>query len=200
MNKLRQNSGSLWQYLTSSHGVILMTYTAGFAVLALVTALIVSYISTHEAERVLVDEGQGFAQLVAQSAVIPLLTGSEENSNDFLDPLLSYQNIYHITVFDRDIKPFFSAGGVSKWMPEKNDLTSANGAMLIHEDEDHWYFASPVKTEGNDSSVVGYAFIIISKKTINTLGKNILTNALAFSAKYPTISSSGRIKIEHFLK
>ena len=169
---------TLWQYLATSHGLILLTYTSGFAVLALVTALIVSYVGAREAEKVLLDEGRGFVQLAAQSAVVPLLTGSEENSNDFLSPLLAYQNVYHITVYDREFKLFFNTGKEPKWMPTINDLSKISEASLIHEDQKYWYFLSPVWTEGNDSERIGNVFTILTKETINVLGKNILTYTL----------------------
>lgn len=166
---------SIWQYFTSSHGVILLTYTLGFAVLALLTAIIISYISTKEAESVFIDEGRGFVKLAAQSAVVPLLTGSAENSNDFLNPLLSYQNVSHISVYDRENNAFFTGGKIPTWIPERDILKHINHARLIHEDNDHWYFAAPVVTEGKDRSWIGYVFMDITKQTVNTLGSNILT-------------------------
>lgn len=175
MIKTRDIGKSILQYLTSSHVLILATYTMGFVVLTLVTALTVSYISTREAERVFVEEGKGFTQLVAQSSVIPLLTGSEENSSDYLNPLLSYQNVYHITVYDRNSKSFFTAGNSPAWMPTKDNFIDVNDATLIHEDKEYWYLSSPVMTEKKDSERIGNVFTVITKKTINTLGGNILT-------------------------
>src|SRR3990172_8348145 len=128
------NTKPIWRYLTSSHGLILLTYAAGFVVLALVTALLVSYISTREAEKVLINEGEGFAQLAAQSAVIPLLTGSMENSADYLNPLISYRNVYHITVYDREYRPFFVSGRKPEWAPTLEQLKSVERTSLIHED------------------------------------------------------------------
>jgi len=169
------NPHRIWRYLTSSHGLILLTYTAGFAVLALVTALLVSYISTREAEKVLVNEGIGFAELAAQSAVIPLLTGSKENSEDYLNPLISYQNVYHLAVYDRGFQEFFNSGENSLWTPTENQLRSANITSLAHEDKFYWYIIAPVMTEVENNEHIGSIFTVISKKAINKLGSNIHT-------------------------
>jgi len=175
---MNNESKILFRYFTSSHGLILLTYTTGFAVLALVTSLLVSYMSTREAEKVFVNEGTGFAELAAQSAVIPLLTGSRENGEDYLNPLIAYQNVYHITVYGRDFRGFFMAGNESSWQPSQEQLMKINHASLIHEDNSYWYIAAPVLTEGQDSERIGNVFIVITKTAINKLGNNIHTYTL----------------------
>ncbi len=173
---------------------LILTFSIGIIIMAILTSLALSKLSTHELRKRLMDEGYQNTEMLAAQSTLALLYQSADNVQNIAEAILAYPDVIGIGIFTINKQPLLMLG-------DKSDISrlydvNTNRAKIISETDNAWHFAGPVhanklnpkesdspfESEPTNPKILGYVHIAIGKRTLNQLSKNIYITNLSVSA------------------
>lgn len=187
LRKIKSVSGNLqfWQQLAIVYGL-------GILVLALVTSIIVSSISSDSVRSQLMDQGVQVAETLAAQSKIALLYQSGEAGAEAAEATLNFPDVNGVAIFTSQGEPVFSSSPELALPRESGGVTDSS-AKLVGETQNNWLFVAPVSVEAgvdpfelgleNDqnSELVGYVLVDMSKESLHALAWKIRQSNIVVS-------------------
>ncbi|ETN91586.1 Bacteriophytochrome cph2 [Gammaproteobacteria bacterium MOLA455] len=179
---------------------ISLVFILGILVLAFVTSLTVSKISSSIIEVHEVLQGKQVTESLARRSEIALLYQSPEAASDIGEDAMNFPGVKGILIETDKSDVLFSMG--SMFVADSSDFVDqdtqqaaemasekATELSLISENIDFWKFASPVYTSSaddhqaldtasSDHVLLGYITVVVGKDTLHKMQKSILQNNL----------------------
>ena len=122
-----------------------LIFVVGILVMALITSLAVSNISSKIFRDGQLQQGFQVIESLARQGELSLLYQSRESAKDLVDNALSFPGVKAVTVMLETGETLYAGGDETLLEGNHSDEVS-----LIHEDDNHWVFNAPVvagKTE-----------------------------------------------------
>ncbi len=208
---IANNANNLtWYFLTDRHAgkmrqtqhvrkmgfrnQLLLAFSIGIVIMALVSSLAISELSKRAVRERLVEEGLKTTENFAEQSTLALLYQSADNARDFAEATLALPDIVGVGIFDQERIPVLVLG--RRGNLDRRVGLPKHGSHLVSETSKSWHFSSPVyankpSSDQEDSpfeastpepEFLGYAQVILSKKTLNQLSRNIYVTNLSVSA------------------
>jgi len=179
---------------------ISLVFIFGILVLAFVTSVTVSKISSSIIEEHEVLQGKQVTESLARRSEIALLYQSPEAAGDIGEDAMNFPGVKGILIETDKSDVLFSTG--SMFVADSSDFVDqgtqqtpetasekATELSLISENIDFWKFASPVYTSSaddhqvmdttsSDHVLLGYITVVVGKDTLHKMQKSILQNNL----------------------
>ncbi|SMF14744.1 Signal transduction histidine kinase [Alteromonadaceae bacterium Bs31] len=160
-----------------------IAFGAGIFILALVTTLVVSRVSTQALQERIIVEGTQLALELAERSTLALLYESEQTAEEAVGILDTFKDVVSVQVLSREMKPLYSRG---KPM-EANMASSVNlvNNVIVADEKLHWHFIATVKVKRLDNEpihtlsivpedVLGFVRVVMSKESLKSMAINIL--------------------------
>ena len=170
-----------------------LVFVVGILLLASVTSLVVSKISSGIIEEHQVLQGMQVTESLARQSEVALLYQSEESARDIGRNAVNFPGVKGIIIetdksdllFDIGVTSLGSPGQIA--VPEKSMELS-----LVDENENFWKFTSPVYTSNGEDNLdigeadeekilLGYITVIAGKDTLRLMQRSTLRNNMLVS-------------------
>jgi diguanylate cyclase (GGDEF)-like protein len=172
-----------------------LTFSIGILLLALLTSLATSTLSSRTVHAKLIEQGLQATETLAGQSTLALLYLSADNAEEPLRAGLAFPDVLGAGIYDLTRRPLLDRGespvppgGVDTWPKQPGlDLETA----------DAWYFVAPVYAHpgkhGQDSpfadarnpdELIGYARVKMGKDTLKAMATSILRTNLAVSVAF----------------
>jgi diguanylate cyclase (GGDEF)-like protein len=172
---------------------LVLTFTIGILLLAVVSSLAISELSSRTVRDKLIEEGRQATESLAAQSTLALLYRSADNAKDAVQATLAFPDIIGVAIYDPQHKVLVSEG--EEALPDGVDATWPQVLQLERETEHAWYFFAPVYTgraaeEGDESpfetssfepQLIGYVRLVMGKETLHTMAGDILRGNLIVS-------------------
>ncbi|MFV2061660.1 MAG: ATP-binding protein [Gammaproteobacteria bacterium] len=173
---------------------LILTFGIGIIVMAILTSLALSKLSTHELRKRLLDEGSQTTETLTEQSTLALLYQSADNVRGVAEAILAYPDVIGIGIFNSKTEPLLTIGNKSE-INRYYDVSSSK-IKIIAETNTAWHFSGPVYANKSNSKdahspfevtpntpeILGYVHVAIGKKTLNQLSRNIYITNLSVSA------------------
>lgn len=167
-----------------------VVFSVGIFLLALVTTIVVSNVSTQTMRERIINEGVQIAEALAEQSTLALLYGSEENAAEAAELLSTFEDVVGIVVLHKDMTPLYQKGNVTS-SKVVSPSTVINNITLTN-DTDVWQFMAPVQvyqdeftdplnSENQQAETIGFVKIYISKHSLREMATTIFTYNLIVS-------------------
>ena len=169
---------------------LLITVVVGVICLALAASLTISWITSRDTRKIMVEQGLQISDSFARQSVLALLFEAGENAEDSATATLEFPNISHVTIYKKNNDVLLNKGGKVDWQPSGNLMFSDNRGSLVNESLNYLHFISPVYTEGDETpfgitqakpELLGYVHVAMSKDSLRQLQRNILLESVSIS-------------------
>ena len=172
---------------------LLITVIFGVICLALATSLTISWVTSKDTRKIMVEQGLQITDSFARQSILALLFEAGENAEDSAIATLEFPNISHVTVYKNNNDILLNKGAKVDWQPSGNLTFSDNKGKLVNETIGYLHFISPVYTvrpQNNESpfgitqaepELLGYVHVAMSKDSLRKLQRNILLESVAIS-------------------
>ncbi|WP_086931925.1 response regulator [Agarilytica rhodophyticola] len=185
-------------------------FSAGILILAFVSTLVISNVSSRAMYKRIVSEGLKLTETFAEQSTLALLYQSHDGAAEVSDVFLSFPDVLGVEVIQRDMTVLYNVGKYSKKQDSK--LLLPGESSLLSEDSRGWEFVSPVYTgreqesqqddEGlddvfyedqdleiesdgisvdDDKQLIGYVKLYIGKESLNKITSDIFSYNLLIS-------------------
>lgn len=159
-----------------------VVFSVGILLLALVTTIVVSNVSTQNMHERIISEGKQLAEALAEQSTLALLYGSEENAEDAVKILGAFEDVVGVAVLHRDMSLLYQKGNIGS-VALQNLPFSVNGVSVTDE-EDIWQFIAPVQVshevsgdplqnQKQEVEIIGFVKIVISKRSLKEMASKI---------------------------
>lgn len=187
LTKLKSGFKSLrfWHQLAIVYGL-------GILVLALITSVVVSSMSSSSVRTQLVSQGKQVAESLATQSKIALLYRSSDIAAEVSDATLNFPDVNGAGIFTLQGEPVFTTLSVGELGPVSFD-PAIESATLFSETPGNWLFVAPVSVGattdpydlgfGSEDSyeLIGFVLVDMSKDSLQTLGLRILQSNILVS-------------------
>ncbi|MCW8853975.1 MAG: EAL domain-containing protein [Gammaproteobacteria bacterium] len=175
------------------HQLFIMV-SAGIIVMLSASTLTSTWFTNQQVKNILLAEGLEHTENLARNSTLALLYSSPENANSAIQSTLAFNGIDGLAIYDREHNRFIFKG--TKDLPLKLDtnITASTEARIFYEDDNYWHFIAPVilRTSNDEmdkqlfkeekkQDTLGYAYIILNKKTLDNIKTGILVNNLGIA-------------------
>ena len=171
-------------------------FSAGILLLALVTTIVVSKVSTETMHARIISEGKQIAAALAEQSTLALLYSSEETAAEAVEILSAFEDVVGVAVLHKDKKQLYQKGESLEIKGEQ--IFSHSDQILVRNTENLWEFIAPVVLERQSSEgqtepldheieVIGYVKILMSKRSLKEMATNIFMYNLAVSVSLAAI-------------
>ena len=164
---------------------LVTTFLVGIFITAALSTYLISSFTSSKVEEKVEDEGFQITRDFADRNTLALLYFSEESARENVEAIKNFQDVKGVAVFDIEKKPLIEDGAST--FPEAGDIWPEE-MKLVSENNDAWYFASPVYARGNDPVIaespfieevderelLGYVHVHMSKESLHALESTIL--------------------------
>ena len=179
---------------------ISLVFIFGILVLAFVTSVTVSKISSTIIEEHEMLQGKQVTESLARRSEIALLYQSPETASDIGGDAMNFPGVKGIVIETDKSDVLFATGAMfvadsSEFVDQDSQQTAetankkATELSLVSENIDFWKFASPVYTSSTDDSqgmdttnsdhvLLGYITVVVGKDTLHKMQKSTLQNNL----------------------
>ena len=123
---------------------LVLTFTVGILLLAVISSLAISKLSSGTVRDKLIEEGRHATESLAAQSTLALLYRSADNAKDAMKVTLAFPDILGVEIYDSQHKMLVSEG--EKALPDSIDVIRPQVPQLEHETDQAWYFAAPVYT------------------------------------------------------
>ncbi|MFT6420892.1 MAG: diguanylate cyclase (GGDEF)-like protein [Porticoccus sp.] len=167
-----------------------LIFVVGILVMALITSLAVSNISSKIFRDGQLQQGFQVIESLARQGELSLLYQSRESAKDLVDNALNFPGVKAVTVMLDTGEVLYAGGDEALQSGVHSDEVS-----LIHEDDNHWVFNAPVlagKTEDalweeysddgkSERETLGYISVVVGKDALILMEQSILQSNLFIS-------------------
>ena len=167
-----------------------LIFVVGILVMALITSLAVSNISSKIFRDGQLQQGFQVIESLARQGELSLLYQSRESAKDLVDNALNFPGVKAVTVMLDTGEVLYAGGDEALQSGAHSDEVS-----LIHEDDNHWVFNAPVlagKTEDalweeysddgkSERETLGYISVVVGKDALILMEQSILQSNLFIS-------------------
>ena len=163
--------------------------------LAAVTTLVFTEVSSREMRAYILEGGLKLAENLANQSTLAILYESQETAAEVAGSFMAYPDVTGVDIYTSAGAEVFHAG--ESVALDHLSLSKADAVSLYKEDDDFWYFISPVLSGGQsaeqaetldsmhakfESETLGYVGLVIGKNTLIKLTEDILVyNLLVLS-------------------
>ena len=170
-----------------------LVFVVGILLLASLTSLVVSKISSGIIEENQVLQGMQVTESLARQSEVALLYQSEESARDIGKNAVNFPGVKGIIIETDKSDLLFNIGITSLGLPDQQTITEkANELSLVAESENFWKFTSPVYTSNGESNLnideadeervlLGYITVIAGKDTLRLMQQSTLRNNMLVS-------------------
>jgi two-component system, NarL family, sensor histidine kinase BarA len=137
-----------------------------------------------------IETGQQLANNFSEQVVLALLTESEENAQEALDRVLSFQSVVGVAIYKNNKEALISSLEISDNIANAAIEKLLINVLALFETSDEWIFSAPVifKEEGYDEELVdpdeeatsqqtlGYVFVKYDKSSLQQIQQSIFIN------------------------
>lgn len=170
-----QNSNTLSSRLSiKSQAIAIMV--AGIAVMVILLGLLTNYVVNQQSKTLMLKNAFQITEGLAQQAVFPILSGSEENAESAINQVLGFQPVITARLRVEHNKIFIEKSKNNHSLPIKTNQPKTT--EIIDENSKFWLISTPVKViaeaesefDFNDSSqsdeTIGFAEVLYSKANL----------------------------------
>lgn len=162
--------------------------------LAIITSLTTAWITNSHVRDILIKEGLKVTQGVANHSVLALLYNSAENANQAVETALAFHSINYVMIIDKNLHPLVNSPIPQADLPLPDEISNVGMTPILSRDTlDTWHFIAPVflpettidgadvsnTVENNSSTLLGYAYVIMTKSTLKSIRNTTLVNNLS---------------------
>ena len=170
-----------------------LVFVVGILLLASVTSLVVSKISSGIIEEHQVLQGMQVTESLARQSEVALLYQSEESARDIGRNAVNFPGVKGIIIETDKSDLLFNIGITSFYLPDQAVATEKTDELsLVAESENFWKFTSPVYTSNGESNpginetadekvLLGYITVIAGKDTLRLMQQSTLRNNMLVS-------------------
>jgi len=180
-----------------------VAFTAGILVLAGVSSLATSRLSTDTVRDTLVAQGLRVTATFANQSRLAVLYGSGENAAEAAAGTLDFPDVRGVSVHAADGTRLLHRGAAT--VPSGSFREATSRPTLVASTDDAWYFVAPVVTGpdaarassanefglyeqgGVESSQPGYVRLVMDKQTLASTASDILQGNVTVAAALATI-------------
>ena len=164
-------------------------------VLAAVTTLVFTEVSSRAMRAYILEGGLKLAENLANQSTLAILYESRETAAEVAGSFMAYPDVAGVDIYTSAGAEVFHAG--ESVALDHLSLAKADAVSLYKEDDDYWFFISPVLSGGQateqpetldsmhanfESETLGYVGLVIGKNTLIKLTEDILVyNLLVLS-------------------
>lgn len=167
-----------------------LIFVVGILVMALITSLAVSNISSKIFRDGQLQQGFQVTESLARQGELSLLYQSRESAKDLVDNALNFPGVKAVTVMLETGEILYAGGDETLQAGDYSDEVS-----LIHEDNDHWVFNAPVVAGKAEEALweeysddgqagretLGYISVVVGKDALILMEQSILQSNLFIS-------------------
>ncbi len=176
-----------------------LTFTVGILLLAVVSSLAISKLSSETVRDKLISEGLHATESLAAQSTLALLYWSSDNARDAVQTTIAFPDITGVSIYNSEYVTLLTEG--EQGLPDGVISTWSSETKLELDVENAWYFIAPVYAgtplENQDESpfdsviyepeLIGYVRLVKSKETLHTMAKDILWGNLYISIALSSI-------------
>lgn len=184
----------MWANLKSGFGnlrfwhQLAIVYGVGILVLALVTSVVVSSMTSSSVRTQLIGQGVQVAESLALQSKVALLYRSPDVAAEVSNATLNFPGVNGAGIFTLQGDPVFTTTSVGE-----PGAISIESATLLRETDGSWTFVAPVFVGAVSSpydagfdfdsrhELIGFVLVDMSKESLQTLGKRILQSNIVIS-------------------
>lgn len=159
-----------------------VVFSAGILLLALVTAIVVSNVSTQTMRERILNEGRQLAEALAEASKLALLYGSEQNAEDAVKMLSAFEDVVGVAVIQRDMSLLYQHGEPGS--TKIKEALSYGTLIDIVDEPELWQFTAPVKIihdmsedpnpeARHEVEILGFVKILMSKRSLREMASRI---------------------------
>lgn len=181
---------------------LLVTIAGGIIGLAVTASVATAWVTSNQAQKLLVAQGLQVTGNLADQSVLALLYGSGENAQDAARATLAFPDVHWVSIRDLDHKALLDEGteGIRS-LTEDKMIWVKDGPQLIGDAPDAWHFMAPVytydqvsegefplyATENPAPELLGHVYVVMSKATLNTMRFSIFSNNITIALSFSVI-------------
>jgi diguanylate cyclase (GGDEF)-like protein len=168
-----------------------LIFVLGIFVMALITSLAVSHISSQIVRDREIEQGLQVTSSLAKQSELALLYQSKESAKELVSSALNFPGVKTIIIATETGAVLYAGGEVPSDFP----LYTPQLEKMVYEDEHYWVFSSPVIAGESQDNVwgelhdedveqqelLGYITVRIGKDTVILMEKSILNGNLVIS-------------------
>lgn len=161
-------------------------FTVGVVLLAILSSVAVSALSSRSVNFTLVKQGSQAAEAFASQSALALLYESPENATEAVKTTLAFPDIVGVAIYDLEQSELLAEGDAALLREPVVQWPSSTG--LVRESDDEWEFMAPVysqplgsqdedspfRSSAPDPQLLGYVRVVMGKETLHVLGGDIL--------------------------
>ncbi len=171
--------------------LLVWTFSIGILLLALITTMVTTTLSTRSVSDRLLQEGLNLTKTTAERSRVSLLYLSESEAKYIADTMLAFPDLVEVSIFDNEKKLLY--GTDKKVNQLEQDSSWPDSLSLVSENSEHWHFVSPVYTgtqveddspflgQEAQAELVGYVRIVLGKESIHRMEADIFRYNLLVS-------------------
>jgi len=167
-----------------------IVFSVGIFVLALVTTVVVSNVSTQALRERVISEGEQLVEQMAQQSTLALLYESVDNAEEAVNVFIDFKDIVGISIYHRDGTTFYHSGEAETLFSADREVVVKS--LLVSEDQNNLVFMAPVLVEEQSFDqpydlettsveIIGYVSVAINKSSLREMATNIFVYNFIFS-------------------
>ncbi len=168
---------------------LVTTFLLGIFITAAISTYLITTSTSKQVEERVKSEGFQITHDFAERNILALLYLSEESAKDNVEAIKNFHDVEGVAVFDAKKQALVEDG---KSTLIENAESWPNEIELVTENNDAWYFVSPVYARGSDPSIMelpfldevnekellGYVRVYIGKGSLHALERKILNTTI----------------------
>ncbi len=170
---------------------LVLTFSIGVGLLAAISSFAITHYSSKAVRQLLIEQGHQVVETLASQSTLALLYSSPENAQVAAEATMAFPDVLGVAIYDIEGNPLLKLGKFNNLPIEPYSTTDAVG--LVADRAEGWYFVAPVyagnlvnneedspfATVMTKRELLGHVFVVMGKKTLKIMEKNILqTNVL----------------------